>query len=81
MGWFLFNSNENIIKRLNKSINECEKAIEAYKKSNLFEKELQERWTLNILKYIKSGNFTEYMNEKVNINRDQLYNKYKSKKE
>jgi len=80
MGWGFFKSNKAILHRLDEAIAECEKSIEIYKKSNLKEEVLQERWVLNELKYVKTGNFSEYMNEKENISHEQLCNKYDSKK-
>lgn len=80
MGWNLFNSNKEVMDRLDEAIVECEKSIKAYKESNLRDEELQERWVLNELNYIKIGNFALYMAEKENISHEQLCNKYGSKK-
>ena len=76
--WNLFKSNKEVIKRLDEAIEECEKAIKTYKEMNLHEEVLQERWTLNELKYVKTGNFTDYLNEKENISHEQLCKKYDS---
>ena len=81
MGWNLFKSNKDIIERLDESIADCEKAIETYKELNLYDEVLQERWTLNELKYIKTGNFTAYLNEKENISHEQLCEKHTVKKD
>ena len=76
----LFNNGSEVISRLNESIDECKKSIALFHEKNLFDDELQEKIILNVLKYIKEGDFSKYMNEKSNLNHEQMMTKYSKKK-